>query len=73
MQNQTSQDQSVFCLLDWILHYTLFHGFGTLRSHLREEGFLDYNVRLVRLQVQTNFDMTINRQYSIRGDFPIHV
>jgi hypothetical protein len=32
------QDQSVFRLLDWILHYTLFHGFDTLGSHLRKKG-----------------------------------
>jgi hypothetical protein len=62
MQNQTSQDQSIFCLLDWILRYTLFYGFDTLGSHLREEGSLDYDGGLVHLQVQTNFDMTINRQ-----------
>jgi hypothetical protein len=58
------QDQSVFLLLDWILRYTLFHGFDTLGSHLREEGSLDYNRKLVRLQVQTNFDTIINRQQS---------
>jgi hypothetical protein len=57
------QDQSVFCLLDWILRYTLFHGFDTLGSHLREEGSLDYDRGLVRLQVQTNFGTIINRQY----------
>jgi hypothetical protein len=62
MQNQTSQDQSVFRLLDWILCYILFHGFDTLGSHLREEGSLDYNGGVVRLQIQTNFDKTINRQ-----------
>jgi hypothetical protein len=56
------QDQSVFCLLDWILRYTLFHGFDTLGSHLREEGSLDNDGGLVRLQVKTNFDTTINRQ-----------
>jgi hypothetical protein len=56
------QDQSVFYLVDWILHYTLFHIFDTLGSHLREEGFLDYDAGLVRLQVQMNFDTTINRQ-----------
>jgi hypothetical protein len=63
MQNQTSQDQSVSHLLDWILRYTLFHGFDTLGSHLREEGSLDYDGGLVRLQVQMNFDMTINHQH----------
>jgi hypothetical protein len=62
MQNQTSQDQSVFRLLDWILHYTLFHRTYTLGSHLREEGSLDYDGGLVRLQVQMNFDTTINCQ-----------
>jgi hypothetical protein len=40
----------------------LFHGFDTLGSHLREEGSLDYDGGLVRLQVQTNFDTTINHQ-----------
>jgi hypothetical protein len=30
--------------------------------HSREEGSLDYDGRLVRLQVQTNFDTTINHQ-----------
>jgi hypothetical protein len=30
--------------------------------HSREEGSLDYDGRLVRLQVLTNFDTTINRQ-----------
>jgi hypothetical protein len=49
-------------LLDWILHYTLFNGSDTLGSHLREEGSLDYDGGLVHLQVQTNFDTTINRQ-----------
>jgi hypothetical protein len=39
-------------LLDHILHYTLFHGFDALGSHLREEGSLDYDGGLVRLQVQ---------------------
>jgi hypothetical protein len=42
-------------LLDWILRYSLFHGFDTLGSHLRE-GSLDYDGGLVRLQVQTKFD-----------------
>jgi hypothetical protein len=42
--------------------YTLFHGFDTLGSHLREEVSLDYEGGLVRLQVQTNFDTSINRQ-----------
>jgi hypothetical protein len=44
------------------LRYTLFHGFDTLGSHLREEGSLDYDGGLVRLQVQTNFDTIINHQ-----------
>jgi hypothetical protein len=55
-------DQSVFHLLDWILHYTLFHGFDTLGSHLREEGSLDYDGGFVRLQIQTNIDTQFNRQ-----------
>jgi hypothetical protein len=33
-----------------------------LGSHLREEGSLDYEGGLVRLQVQTNFDVIINHQ-----------
>jgi hypothetical protein len=33
-----------------------------LGSHLKEEGSLHYDGGLVRLQVQTNFDTTINRQ-----------
>jgi hypothetical protein len=49
-------------LLDRILHYTLFHGFNTLGSHLREEGSLDYDGGLVRLQVQMKFDTHIHRQ-----------
>jgi hypothetical protein len=49
-------------LLDWILHYTLFHKFDTLGSHLREEGSLEYDGGLVRLQVQTKFDTHIHRQ-----------
>jgi hypothetical protein len=36
-------------------------------SRLREEGSLDYNGGLVRLQVQTNFDTTINRQQAHSG------
>jgi hypothetical protein len=39
-------------LLDWILRYTLFYGFDTLGSNLREEGSLNYDEGLVRLQVQ---------------------
>jgi hypothetical protein len=61
MQN-AFQDQCVFYLLDWILRYTLFHGFNILGSHLREEGSLDYNGGLVCLQVQTKFDTHIDRQ-----------
>jgi hypothetical protein len=61
MQNPFSRSK-VFRLLDWILHYTLFHGFDTLGSHLREEGSLDYDGGLVRLEVQMNFDTTINHQ-----------
>jgi hypothetical protein len=52
-----------FRLLYWILHYTLFHEFDTLGSHFREEGSLDYNEGLVRLQVQTNFDTNIYCQH----------
>jgi hypothetical protein len=33
-----------------------------LGSHLREEESLDYDGGLVRLQVETNFDTTINHQ-----------
>jgi hypothetical protein len=40
-------------LLDLILRNTLFHGFDTLGSHLREEGSLDYDRGFVCLQVQT--------------------
>jgi hypothetical protein len=61
MQNPF-QDQSIFRLLDWILRYTLFHGFDTLGSHLREEGSLDYDGGLVRLQVQTKLDTHIHCQ-----------
>jgi hypothetical protein len=31
-------------------------------SHLKEEGSLDYDGGFVRLQIQMNFDTTINRQ-----------
>jgi hypothetical protein len=51
-----------FPLLDWILRYTLFHGFDTLCSHLREEESLGYDGGLVRLRVQTNFDTYFNCQ-----------
>jgi hypothetical protein len=33
-----------------------------IRGFTREEGSLDYDGGLVRLQGQTNFDTTINRQ-----------
>jgi hypothetical protein len=36
-----------------------------LGSHLREEGSLDYDGGLVRLQVQLKFDMNIHRQQSV--------
>jgi hypothetical protein len=36
-----------------------------LGSHLREEESLDYDGGLVRLQVQTNFDTTINHQQAL--------
>jgi hypothetical protein len=49
-------------LLDWFLHRTLFHGFDTLGSHLREEGSLDYDGGFVRLQVHLKFNMNIYRQ-----------
>jgi hypothetical protein len=52
----------LLALLNWILRYTLFHGFDMLGSHLREEGSIDYDGGLVRLQVQMNFDTTIKRQ-----------
>jgi hypothetical protein len=53
-------------LLDWILRYTLFHGFDTLGSHLREEGSLDYDGGLVRLQVQRSLIRiyTVNKHYA---------
>jgi hypothetical protein len=51
-----------FHLLDWILHYTLFHGFDTLGSHLREEGSLGYDGGLVRLRVQTKHDTHLHHQ-----------
>jgi hypothetical protein len=59
MQNPLFQIKVFLALLDWIFRYTLFHGFDTLGSHLREEGSLDYDGGLVRLQVQTNFDTNI--------------
>jgi hypothetical protein len=61
MQNYFSRSK-YFPLIRWILRYTLFHGFDTLSSHLREEGSLDYDGGLVCLQVQTNFDAIINHQ-----------
>jgi hypothetical protein len=39
----------LFRLLDWILHYTLFHGFDTLGSHVSVEGSLGYVGGLVCL------------------------
>jgi hypothetical protein len=45
-----------------LVSYTLFHGFDTLGSHLTEEGSLDYDGGLVRLQIQTNFYTIINHQ-----------
>jgi hypothetical protein len=71
MQNPFSRSK-VFRLLDWILRYTLFHGFDTLGSHLREEGSLDYDGGLVRLQVETNFDTTINHQQQVRHTLASH-
>jgi hypothetical protein len=68
MQKETYQDQRVFRLLDWILHYTLFHRFDTLGSHLREEGSLGYDRGLVHLQVQMKFDTHIDRQQSPFSD-----
>jgi hypothetical protein len=49
-------------LLDWFLHRTLFHGFDTLGSHLREEGSLDYDGGFVCLLVHSKFNMNIHRQ-----------
>jgi hypothetical protein len=49
-------------LLDWFLHHTLFHGFDTLGSHLREEGSLDYDGGSVRLQVHSKINTNIHRQ-----------
>jgi hypothetical protein len=46
------------------MHRTLFHGFDTLGSHLREEGSLDYDGGFVRLQVQVKFNTNIYRQQS---------
>jgi hypothetical protein len=66
MQNPFSRS-NLFRLLDWILHYSMFHGFDTLCSHLKEEGSLGYDGGLVRLRVQTNFDTTFNRQQADRG------
>jgi hypothetical protein len=60
-------------LLDWILHYTFFHGFDTLGSHLRELGSLDYDRGLVRLQVEPNLDTTINRQHIVCHLPPLYI
>jgi hypothetical protein len=49
-------------LLDWFLHRTLFHGFDTLGSHLREEGSLDYDGGFVCLQVHLKFNTNIHCQ-----------
>jgi hypothetical protein len=46
------------------MRYTLFHGFDTLGSHLREEGSLGYDGGLVRLRVQTKLDTYFNHQQS---------
>jgi hypothetical protein len=48
-------------LLDQLLHRTLFHGFDTLGSHMREEGSLDYDEGFVRLQVHLKFNTNIHR------------
>jgi hypothetical protein len=45
---------------------TLFHGFDTLGSHLREEGSLGYG-GFVRLRVQTKLDTYFNRQHGGSG------
>jgi hypothetical protein len=47
------------------LHRTLFHGFDTLGSHLREEGSLDYDGGFVRLQVHLKFNTNIHNQQLI--------
>jgi hypothetical protein len=46
-------------------YYTLFHGFDTLGSLLREEGSLGYDGGLVRLRVQTKLDTCFNRRQSV--------
>jgi hypothetical protein len=46
---------------------TLFHGFDTLGSHLREEGSLGYDSGFVRLRVQTKLDTYFNRQHGGSG------
>jgi hypothetical protein len=46
------------------MHRTLFHGFDTLGSHLREEGSLDYDGGFVRLQVHMKFNTNIYHQQS---------
>jgi hypothetical protein len=57
--------RSFFALLDWILALHIVPRIRYLGfSHLREEGSLDYDGGFVRLQIQTNFDTTINRQHS---------
>jgi hypothetical protein len=49
--------------LDWILALHIVPRIRYLGfSHFREEGSLDYDGGFVRLQIQMNFDTTINRQ-----------
>jgi hypothetical protein len=60
---QLGSSKSFFALLDWILMLYIVPRIWYLGfSHLREEGSLDYDGGFVRLQIQINFDMTINRQ-----------
>jgi hypothetical protein len=44
------------------LHRTLFHGFDTLGSQLREEGSLGYDGGFVHLQVHLKFNTNIHHQ-----------
>jgi hypothetical protein len=63
MQNPLSRSKCFSLIrLDLALHIVPWIRY--LGSHLREEGSLDYDGALIRLQVQTNFDTTINRQHS---------
>jgi hypothetical protein len=48
-------------LLDPLLRHTLFHGFDTSGSQLREEGSLDYDGGFVCLQVHLKFNTNIYR------------